>query len=134
MPAWWSDIYNLQLYDYQEVASPHFAHNTCGNLWLDLYNACPLGGIGKCVAGVGEWSATVDAMTSCGLQDDPAALPWPNASNNYNGVPFYANHSRAEVLDDFCRCSALQPEQPPPTPSPLPHLSLNTPTPSLPTR
>ena len=104
VPSWWADVYNLQLYGYQGVASPHFADNTCGNLWLNLYNACPMGGIGKCVDGVGEWGATVDAMTSCGLQDDPVALPWPNASNDYNGHPFYANTTREEVVTDFCRC------------------------------
>lgn len=74
------------------MRSPHFPPNTCGNKWLDLYNAAShsTGGIGNCG---GSWDTTVDDMVSVGLQDDPANLPWPNASK-----------PRDVVVGDFCSC------------------------------
>jgi hypothetical protein len=92
--------YNLQLYGYNGVESPHFPPNICGNRWLALYNACAEpGGIGRC----GDWDTTVECMGQCASQTD-SALPWPNASNDYRGMPWYAHHSRQEVLNDFCAC------------------------------
>lgn len=83
--------YNLQVYGYNGVASPHFPANTCGNKWLGLYNACPAtGGIGHC----GKWDTTVDKMVKCGLQND-ASIPWKNSSKG---------PSRQEVLQEFCEC------------------------------
>ena len=82
--------YNLQIYGYNNVGSPHFPPNTCGNRWLDLYNACPaMGGIGHC----GKWDTTADEMVACGLQSDPN-LPWKNSSS----------HRREEVVAKFCEC------------------------------
>ena len=83
--------YNLQLYKYNQVRSPHFPANTCGNRWLDLYNACPAsGGIGQC----GNWDTTVDEMVSCGLQDNSNSLPWKN----------HSHRRREQVVEAFCEC------------------------------
>ena len=87
-----SPQYNLQLYGYNQVRSPHFPPNTCGNKWLDLYNAAShtSGGIGSCGS---TWDTTVDDMISVGLQDDPVNMPWPNGTK-----------AREQVVHDFCDC------------------------------
>ena len=93
LPPLRSPLYNLQIYGYNGVRSPHFPPNTCGNKWLNLYNACPAtGGIGHC----GKWDTTVDDMVRCGLQSDPA-IPWKNHSSS-------KEHAREAVLQDFCEC------------------------------
>eukprot|EP00750_Incisomonas_marina_P003268 INCI13040.1.p1 GENE.INCI13040.1~~INCI13040.1.p1 ORF type:complete len:177 (-),score=19.76 INCI13040.1:1386-1916(-) len=61
-------FYNLQLYSWR-VRSHFFDSNTCGNYWLDFYNACSSagyfpGGIGFC----GKWGSTVDRMAQCGTE------------------------------------------------------------------
>ena len=50
-----------------------------------------------------------DTMIACGLQADSgdaraSELPWPNASNHWHGMPFYQNHTREDIVDQFCKC------------------------------
>ena len=78
-------FYNLQLYGWR-VQSALFQDNTCGNHWLDFYNACSNGGyfpggIGSC----GSWGATVDRMQQCGEEGGGGTVT-------------------SQIHADFCNC------------------------------
>ena len=85
-PANYGSFFNLQLYGLIAV-SPHFAAGhaqMCGNYWLRLYNACPMGGIGHC----GSWASTTEKMVQCGN----GTLQWMSQAD------------QEQVVRDFCSC------------------------------